>query len=434
MLLIYLPQNSPRTQYVFDLIFSEEFGLEYRTTNSREEFANFTGEKINYSEERIGERFFIKSSGELWERGINQKQISVEERNSMKVIFSNESDDLGFDIFSAVFFMLSRYEEYLSAERDKFGRFQAKQSLAYKNDFLQKPVVNIWIENLKSALKSHFPDLQFKTSSFNALITYDVDVAYKFKGRSFGRNLGSALKDIAGFNIKNFKERIQTLFGGTKDPWDVYEEVQQLLFKNQLPSVFFFLLADKSEHDRNLDYKNEAMKQLIQQISSFTKTGIHPSFHTSALPGKIKEEKERLESISGKMVTKSRQHYLKFQLPETYDFLFSNGITEDYSMGFADEPGFRAGTCKPFYFYDLKNEKTTSLKIFPVTCMDATFIYYLEKSAEKSLMQILNLLKEVKKVNGIFIPIFHNEVIAEKSWNLVHQRTIQQIKSYLKTV
>jgi hypothetical protein len=103
-------------------------------------------------------------------------------------------------------------------------------------------------------------------------------------------------------------------------------------------------------------------------------------------------------------------------------------------MGFADEPGFRAGTCKPFYFYDLKNEKATSLKIFPVTCMDATFIYYLEKSAEKSLLQILNLLKEVKKVNGTFIPIFHNEIIAEKSWNLVHQRTIQQIKSYLKTV
>ncbi|HZI68692.1 MAG TPA: hypothetical protein VFD44_03230, partial [Hanamia sp.] len=333
MLLIYLPQNSPRTQYVFDLIFSEEFGMVYRTTNSKEEFANFTEEKINYSEERIGETFFIKSSGLLWESGINQKQISVEERNSMKVIFSNESADLGFDIFSAVFFMLSRYEEYLSAERDKFGRFQAKQSLAYKNDFLQKPVVNIWIENLKSVFKNRFPGLQFKQESFNALITYDVDVAYKFKGRSFGRNLGSALKDIAGFNIKNFKVRIQTLLRGAKDPWDVYEEVQQLLSKNQLPSVFFFLLADKSEHDRNLDYKHPVMKQLIQQISSFTKTGIHPSFHTSTLPGKIKEEKERLESISGKMVTKSRQHYLKFQLPETYDFLISNGITEDYSMG-----------------------------------------------------------------------------------------------------
>ncbi len=329
--------------------------------------------------------------------------------------------------------MVSRYEEYLHFDGDKFGRFKAADTLAFQNNFLQKPVVNIWIGIFKKALENKFDNLELKSTVFKAIVTYDIDIAYKYKGRSFGRTFGSALKDILGIRVQDFKERIQTLLQSKKDPWDVYDELQKIVDQNKLSSVFFFLLADKSEHDRNLNYKNPVMKRLVNQIESFSEIGIHPSFHTSSFPEKILTEKRRLEMLSGKKIIMSRQHYLKFKFPDTFNALLQSGITEDYSMGFPEVPGFRAGTCKPFYFYDLKNEKATSLKIFPVTCMDATFIYYLEKNPEKSLMEILNLLKEVKNVNGTFIPIFHNDIIGgNPKWNSVHDKMIRQIKSYLK--
>jgi hypothetical protein len=221
-----------------------------------------------------------------------------------------------------------------------------------------------------------------------------------------------------------------------KDPWDVYDNLKETIIKNSLEAVFFFLVADKTKHDRNLSYKNSLMKSLIQKIESFSKIGIHPSFTTSDFPEKISTEKERLENLSGEKIIKSRQHYLKFKLPDTYNSLLSAGIKEDYSMGFPEVSGFRAGTCKPFYVYDLKNEKITDLKILPVTCMDATFIYYSKKSPEKSLLEILNLLKETKKVEGTFIPIFHNEYLGKnrdnKKWRMVHDKTIMQINAYLK--
>ena len=433
MLLIYLPINSSRCQYVFDLIFKDELGINFKTTNEVKEFEEYSGEKINYSPERITNGFFIKASSFLFETEIKKQEIKVIEQGAVKFLFPNEQDDLGFDIFSSVFFMVSRYEEYLPFEGDQFGRFKASDTLAFQNIFLQKPIVNTWIENFKKILQNRFPGLKFKTHLFNSIVTYDIDVAYKYKGRSFGRNLGSALKDIIGFRAQNFKERIQTLLQSKKDPWDIYEDLQKSFLQNKLSTIFFFLLADKSEHDRNLNYQNPMMKRLINQIDSFSEIGIHPSFHTSAFPEKILIEKERLEDISSQKIMKSRQHYLKFNLPGTFNSLLSSGISEDYSMGFPEMPGFRAGTCKPFYFYDLKNEKATSLKIFPVTCMDATFIYYLEKSPEKCLVDILNLLKEVKNVNGTFIPIFHNDILGGNSkWKSVHDQLIRQIKSFLK--
>jgi hypothetical protein len=295
---------------------------------------------------------------------------------------------------------------------------------------LQKPIINIWINILKNILQKKFPSLQIKSTSFNAIVTYDIDVAYKFKGRSFIRTIGSTLKDIAGFKIKNIEQRIQTLLKIKKDPWDVYENLKDIILQNKLSSVFFFLLANKTKNDRNLDHKNPAIKKLINNIKTYSEIGIHPSFSTSSFPEKILIEKERLENLSGKKITKSRQHYLKFKLPDTYISLLKAGITQDYSMGFPEISGFRAGTCKPFYFYDLKKEKITGLEIFPITFMEGSFMNS-KTSPGESLQQILNLIEEVKNVQGTFISLWHNHTISEtdkySDWKSIHYKMIQSI-------
>lgn len=441
MLLIYLAQISPRASYVFDLIFNQELGIEYRITTDANVFELHPEEKLNYSNSPKKGSFYIKSSPLLFEDGIKKQDIQVAEKYQTTILFPDNDDDLGFDIFSAVFYLVSRYEEYLPFEPDEFGRFRAADSLAFQNNFLQKPVVNIWINSFKNILQEKFPLLKMKSSEFDAIFTYDIDVAYKYRGRSLGRIIGASLKDLSAFKIKNIINRKKTLLKIQKDPWDVYDNLKVTISKNKINSVFFFLVADKTKYDRNLDYKNPLVKSLISQISDSSEIGVHPSFTSTDFPEKIVIEKERLENLSGKKILKSRQHFLKFRLPYTNNSLLAAGIKEDFSMGYPETPGFRAGTCKPFFFYDLKNEKITDLKLFPVTCMDATFIYYTKKSPEKSLMEILNLLKEIKKVGGTFIPIFHNEYLyktlagkkeSETSFRQVHDQIITQVKAYLK--
>ena len=127
---------------------------------------------------------------------------------------------------------------------------------------------------------------------------------------------------------------------------------------------------------------------------------------------KAKNEKKLLESILNSQVYRSRQHFLRIDLPETYQYLIDLGITEDYTMGFAKHYGFRAGTCTPFYFYDLDFEIQTPLKIFPFAVMDGTLKDYLSLTTKKSFETIEKLVEEVKKVDGTFITIFHNESLS----------------------
>ena len=288
---------------------------------------------------------------------------------------------------------------------------------------------------LKDILQKKYLALQMKLCQFNAIVTYDIDVAFKYSGRNFGRSCGAVFKNFFSFNLKDVYERLAVLLKWKKDPWDVYDDLSEIISKNKLPSIFFFLLSDKSSHDRNLNYQNPAMKKLVNKIIKFSKIGIHPSFYSSEFPQKIQNEKERLEMISNQDIYKSRQHYLRFSVPETYNSLLKAGVTEDYSMAYTEMPGFRAGTCKPFYFYDLKSEKTTSLKIFPVTFMEGTFIEKSTLNPEESLQKMLSLIDEVQKVQGTFISIWHNHTISEtseyKAWREVHQKMMDRLVKLL---
>lgn len=430
MILIYLKKHTARSEYVFGFIFKEQFGIAYKVTEDLNEFENFTGSKINYSTQRLLSGFYIHNNGLLQDDSLKRVEIIIGETENIKVLFPSTDCDLGFDLFAGTFYMLSRYEEYLPFTEDRFGRFKAEDSLAFKNGFLEMPIIDAGIHLLAEKM-----DLGPSTSTFNAVMTYDIDVAFKFKGRNFERNLGSMVKDLLKMDFRNLHQRTCTFLNLKKDPWDIYDDLKESLSNHQLNSVFFFLVGNNSEYDRNLDYNTPVMENLIRDISQFTEVGIHPSFSSNRSLKKMMAEKERLEFILGKKVRKSRQHYLKMHFPTTYLNLVEAGIKEDYSMGFPEHPGFRAGTCKPFYFYDLKNEVITELKIFPVSCMEATFIYYDKITPEKALIKILQLMKTVHQYGGTFVPIWHNENLSstgtKKSWKKVHDQMLRQVQTYL---
>ncbi len=428
-LLILVSNVSPRVEYIFDFIFKDQLGMAWELTLSEAVFKNYNGPKINYSSKRIGEHLFIKELGLLKESEINNHLINVKEQNGTKIFFQQECDT-GFDIFSAAFYLLSRYEEYLPHTTDYYGRFKETSSLAFKNNFLRTPIIDTWVKNLKDVLKRRFPNLNFKTNKFNAVMTYDLDVAYKYKGRGFIRILGSLVKN----GIKktgSSKERMAVIQGKAKDPWDVYENIKGLLKKYELPSIFFFLLGNRSKHDHNLFYKNSEMRNLVKEIQSFSEAGIHPSYNTSLKNGLIESEKNRLEYLSKTPVTKSRQHYLKFSLPGTFTELSRLAIREDYSMAYAQSSGFRAGTSFPFLFYDLKNEKIIPIKLFPAACMEVTYKDFLNASPEDFLKECKYLAGEVSKVGGTFISIWHNNTLGNDNlpngWADAHEALMKYL-------
>src|SRR5690606_18375226 len=114
-------------------IFKEQFGIAYMVTEDINEFEDFPGSKINYSTQRLLSGFYIRNTGLLQDDSLKRIEVNIGETENVKVLFPSIDCDLGFDLFAGTFYMLSRYEEYLPFTEDRFGRFKAEDSLAFKN-------------------------------------------------------------------------------------------------------------------------------------------------------------------------------------------------------------------------------------------------------------------------------------------------------------
>ncbi|MBI3501130.1 MAG: polysaccharide deacetylase family protein [Bacteroidetes bacterium] len=409
MLLLYTHQITSRIRYTFNLIFKTVLEIEFEITTDAEKFKTYDEAKISYTKKPIADELFFQSEDLLFENGI---------RN----IFQLPSDN-----FALAFFLTTRYEEYLPFEADKYGRFSAKKSFSY--NLLHKPTVNLSAKEIQKKISERYSDFNFPEKKYSYQPSIDIDNAYAYKGKSFTRTLGGYARAISKSDKEDFAKRKNVLSGKEKDPYDTYDFQFSLHKKYHLKPVYFFLLGDWAENDKNLPHTNPLMQALIKNISQSYALGIHPSFASNKNPEKISIEKERLKKISGKEIIKSRQHFLILKFPQTYQNLIASGITDDFTMGFADEIGFRAGICTPYKWYDLEKEEETNLIIHPFAVMDGTLNNYLKLSPEQALEKVKAIIQEIKNVNGEFISIWHNETLSDwrewKGWKDVYEKIIQ---------
>jgi|ERR1051325_930518 hypothetical protein len=416
MLLIYTHQITSRVRYTFNLIFKSILGVDFEITTDIEKFKRHIGTKISYSHAPAGDEIFFNSEELLFEKGI--KNTSA----------------LPADEFAQAFFLTTRYEEYLPFDHDKHGRYSAKHSLSYKNNILLKPSVNIFALEIKRKITERYPAFVFPENKYSYQPTLDIDNAYAYIGKNFGRTMGGYARAILTSDWDDFKKR-RNVFSGSgfigkeKDPYDTYDLQFELHKKYNLKPIYFFLLGDWAENDKNLPHTHPLMQALIKNIYGKAEIGIHPSYASNKNSKKVKVEKKRLTEITGKEIKKSRQHFLMLKFPQTYRNLISAGITDDYTMGYADELGFRAGICTPLKWYDLEKEEETILTIHPFAVMDGTLNNYLKLSPEQAIEKAKEIVHEIKKVNGEFISIWHNETLSDwrewKGWKNVYEKIIK---------
>ncbi|HKO81280.1 MAG TPA: hypothetical protein VJU78_12830, partial [Chitinophagaceae bacterium] len=158
-MLIYTPTITSRLQYITDYCGKEIIGKPFELTTDRDYYLKSFAEKINYSPERISnDKFWIKPHSLLFENKITEQAVQCFEIKGQKVFFKTEGD-FPFDIFAASFYLLSRYEEYLPHQKDMYGRYAHENSLAFKEQFLDRPLINIWLQDLKNILRNIFPSL-----------------------------------------------------------------------------------------------------------------------------------------------------------------------------------------------------------------------------------------------------------------------------------
>ena len=424
MLLIYTPRITERIQFAMNVVFKCHLSVEYQLTDNAEFFSQSSSPKIAYASQPFLNEHFIWQHPVMTETEICQQTIEISEYEGEPVFFQSPQLEawLPFDIFAVVFYLISCYEEYLPFEKDRFGRFPATQSLAYQHEFLQKPLADILILKLAEKLQSAFPDFRYQKTPFQYIATYDIDNAYAYKHKGLTRTVGGLCKQLIKGNFKEVRTRILVLTNRKPDPNDVYDRLKQLQEKYNLSVYYFILFAGKGVNDNGLSPKNKHFQSLIQRLQQSGTVGIHPSFASATNSNKLRHETNALSNVIGEKITCSRSHFLMLRFPETCQNLLQNGITADFTLGYADRPGFRASTCKPFPFFDLSTNCETTLTLHPLACMDATLKRYLSLSPEESFPLICSLIAHVKAVGGTFISLWHNESFAEPAWEKLYEK------------
>ena len=429
-ILIYVSALNNRIHFLFRHVFSNMMGIRPVLTNDKDAFLQCQTPKLNYSSERFNNELYIKPSGLLYEKGTRPINIEVKQTKGLTVLFPNYGDsDFYFDIFSAIFYLLTRYEEYLPYKPDKFGRFQPTGSIAYEQNFIDEPIVEQWVEELKIFLKQKFPDFEYQTlNKFKYIPTIDVDVAFAYRLRNVVFNFGLFTRDLFTFHFKEFYLRALSVTHLIKDPFDNYSFIEDAVKSHPVKPIFFFLSGNRAKFDRNLSLSKKVMRQVVKHTHEFAEVGLHPSYASSRKIKTLAWEKNNLEVALEQPVFKTRQHYIKIYFPKTYQNLVKLGLTEDYSMGYAQSNGFRAGTCTPFHFYDLTRDKELNILIVPFQAMDATFRTYLKQSPQEAEKKLTEYYHKIKKVNGTFSIIWHNDTFAPtqegKQWRKVFENLL----------
>ena len=429
MLLVYLHKNSNRFSYVADFIFKDLCGFEVEHTHDTEKFNSYQGAKLSYADAALQNEINITPNTLLFEKGIKPQNIALSTWNNIPVLFKTKNEQIPFDIFSASFFMLSRYEEYLPHIADVYNRFEADSSIAFQNKFLHLPVVNLWALELKKLILSKFPELKSKENKYRYISTIDIDNAWAFKHKGFMRTAGAFARSLVKTDLVDFKERVRSLTGRMQDPYDNYELLLSLQKVYKLEMIYFFLLGNYGVNDKNISANNLPFQALIKHLGDYAETGIHPSFGSNDNLQQVKIEISRLSHITHRNITKSRQHFLKLHLPDTYKNLITCGIKEDYTMGYASQIGFRAGVCSPFKWYDLDADKVSPLTVYPFCVMDATLNFYMKLKPQEAIQKCEEIIGEIKKVNGLCITLWHNETIGDwrlwKGWHEVYKEVVK---------
>lgn len=434
-ILIYSPKKSNRLKYVLDWIFSEQLNVNYKLTNDLETYLSSSAAKINYSTTSITpNELHVVPESLLFETDINNNiPIRYHRWKHSDIIFYNQpGKKIPFDVFAAVFFFITRYEEYITTFKDKHHRFQAKHSVAYQYSFLQSPVVDIWIKKLEVLLSQKF-NVTVAQKQFSFLPTYDVDMVWAYQNKTLKETLGGAVKDMLQLHFTKLKQRIQTLQGKITDPYFSFADLEKLHQQFNMQPLFFILsIQQKTNYDKNTPLNNIKMKEFVQRLSEKYTIGVHPSYFSHSSLEKLQSEIDLLQQTSGQRITKSRQHFIKFSLPETYRQLIRAGIDEDYSMGYATDNGFRAGTSNSFLWYDIQQDTVTNLRVFPFVFMEATSLFYKKQTHSEVLQEWERLLFSVKQNNGMFISIFHNYTLGTsveyQAWYDVYRKMLLKIQ------
>ena len=330
--------------------------------------------------------------------------------------------DIGFDLLGSCFFLLSRYEELVISRRDDYDRFPASASVSSLGSFIDRPLVNEYLEILRACLAALWPGLKYKKRTFRILPTHDVDVPFLYAFEGPGRAMRLAGRDIvrdkAPFRAASRLVAWSRVHAGIRkaDPNNHFALACHESERRGLTSEFNFISAvTNPRYEGSYRITHPWILDLIAEIASRGHyIGLHGSYESYRSANQLRKEREMLlEACALTSVTAAvdrvRQHYLRVSVPDTWEAQEAAGLCIDSSLGFADAVGFRCGTCYEYPLFSWMDRRALSLRERPLIAMDTSLTLYMQLSAAEAADELTKLKRICRTFDGDFVLLWHND-------------------------
>lgn len=321
------------------------------------------------------------------------------------------------DIVASAYFMLSRYEETVKPEcRDQYGRFLAKDSVVFQQGFGMRPLVDEWGRYLRDLLRKAGVGLPSEKCGFSKIyLTHDVDAPFVLRSRI--HVFKQMIKNIIHRGVK-ILHPYRVFRTGNGDPYNNFSKIieydtglQGKIGKDIVRPIYFIIAADNRRSRIYSDIELPKFRNLLAQLeSSNAEIGFHASFEAGGNPALLKGEMERMFRFCRSATTKSRHHYLRWREPEHIDEMEAAGITDDFTLGYADCAGFRSGTCRPYRFINPKTLRVSNVVMHPMEIMECSLDrkVYMGLDSEAAENVCRTIINEVRKYDGELNILWHN--------------------------
>ena len=408
MLHVLLETSSPRAHYVVRHVFERMLGWPVVFVGSREELRVGPGAKLSYGALPVDGAFHVPLSG-WFDTPSKHAQPASEGKGRDLVLFPRGPRS---DVFAAVFHLISLEAEYLEYGRDEHGRIIADELPLVTAEAHVIPIADQWVLVLAQQLRSGFPELPEPGRSYRHVLTVDMDNGLKYAARSWQRAMGASAKDLAGGRATRFFERWNVRLGRNEDPYATFVDRLAEVGGDVDRMIAFVLTRGEGRFDHAARIDHPLFVGLLKRLADVAEIGLHPSYESSRDERIFAREREQLSKVTGRPIHVSRQHFLRWRMPDTFRALIANGFSEDHSIGFSDRIGFRAGTCTPFPWYDLERDEETTLMLHPFAVMDSALANQTGEGLQNALGEMKRVSDAVREVHGSFVSVWHDRFLS----------------------
>jgi hypothetical protein len=450
--------------YIFDVLLREFLGLEFVAISEVRDDVSISWQDTA-TELRVKDVFFQTLAADwlkkqsLPELPLTQWQLPElfiasgnSTWNTLPVLFGksltsgsffvrhDNSIDLGLDIFGSAFFMLTRYEETCSPRLDEFSRFPACASIAVRGGFLERPIVNEYLEIFWSCLQALRPGMVRKTREYRLDLSHDVDRIFDTRGEDWSVVLKNASGDIVkrrdiALAARRIYSKARSGGGDFRhEPCNTFDFIMDCSEQYGIRSAFYFIVHQGAE-ELDGDYAIDMpwVRSMLRHIHARGhELGLHGSYISYDDPAQIAAEFQRIQTIAEEEgIHQSswggRQHYLRWDAGTTWQGWEDAGLAYDSTLAFPEAVGFRSGTCYEYPAFNLLSRCALKLYERPLVIMETSLFseHYMNLSADDALETIDRLSSLCRRFDGSFTLLWHNDNLVQARQKKLYRNALE---------